>query len=97
MTGPGLRERPLIQSGETDGTQLDRSFLQIRGILPWGKKTIFSTERLCAPTTITYDLITPVGSVGFTAGDWLTGPVSPSATLNLLRYGLRPPERACSA
>ncbi|GFR73983.1 sushi, von Willebrand factor type A, EGF and pentraxin domain-containing protein 1 [Elysia marginata] len=36
-------------------------------------------------------------SVGFTADDWLTGPVSPSAILDFLRYVLRPPERARGA
>ncbi|GFR93537.1 hypothetical protein ElyMa_002646000 [Elysia marginata] len=35
-----------------------------------------------------------LGSVGFTADDWLTGPVSPSAILDFLRFGLRPPVRA---
>ncbi|GFR63448.1 hypothetical protein ElyMa_003605100 [Elysia marginata] len=47
-----------------------------------------------APTTKTYDVITTIRSVGFTADDWLAGPVSPSAILDLIRYGLRPPERA---
>ncbi|GFR86867.1 hypothetical protein ElyMa_004208800 [Elysia marginata] len=51
----------------------------------------------CAPTTITYDVITPKGSVGFTADDWLAGPVSPSAILDFLRYELLPPKRARGA
>ncbi|GFS15820.1 scavenger receptor class B, member 2 [Elysia marginata] len=32
--------------------------------------------------------------MGFAADDWLTGPVSPSAILDCLRYWLRSPERA---
>ncbi|GFR98703.1 hypothetical protein ElyMa_004509600 [Elysia marginata] len=54
-------------------------------------------QRPCAPETITYDLITPIGSVGFTVDDWLTGPVTLSTILDFLRYGLRPPERARGA
>ncbi|GFR85840.1 hypothetical protein ElyMa_002451100 [Elysia marginata] len=38
-----------------------------------------------------------LGSAGFTAHDWLTGPVSPSAILDILRGELRPPEKARSA
>ncbi|GFR97586.1 EF-hand domain-containing protein D1 [Elysia marginata] len=34
------------------------------------------------------------GSVSFTADDWLTGLFNPSAILDFLPYGLRPPERA---
>ncbi|GFS12664.1 vitamin K epoxide reductase complex subunit 1-like [Elysia marginata] len=48
-------------------------------------------ERPCAPTTIIYDVITPKGSVGFTADDWLT---CPSAILDFLLNGLRLPKRA---
>ncbi|GFR65460.1 membrane metallo-endopeptidase-like 1 [Elysia marginata] len=32
-------------------------------------------KRPCAPTTITYDVTTPISCVGFPAEDWLTGPV----------------------
>ncbi|GFS02972.1 hypothetical protein ElyMa_001136600 [Elysia marginata] len=53
----------------------------------------FSHKRPCAPTTITYNVVTPTDSVGFTKDDWLTSPVSPSAILDFLRYRLRPPER----
>ncbi|GFS22249.1 epidermal growth factor-like protein 7 [Elysia marginata] len=53
--------------------------------------------RLCAPSTITYDVITPIGSVSLKADNWLASPVSPSAILVFLCYGLRPPERARSA
>ncbi|GFS23642.1 elongation factor Tu [Elysia marginata] len=55
------------------------------------------TRRSCAPTTITYDAIKLIGSVGFKADDWLTGPFSLSAVLNFLRYGLRRLERARTA
>ncbi|GFS27387.1 hypothetical protein ElyMa_005264200 [Elysia marginata] len=47
--------------------------------------------RSCAPTTRTYDVTAPTGSVGFTADDWLT------SILDFLRYGLRPSERPRSA
>ncbi|GFR71109.1 hypothetical protein ElyMa_000344500 [Elysia marginata] len=43
---------------------------------------------------MTYDVITPIGNVGFTVDDLLTGPIRPSATLDFLRFGLRPPEQA---
>ncbi|GFR80462.1 hypothetical protein ElyMa_004047000 [Elysia marginata] len=43
------------------------------------------------------DVKTPIGNVGYTADDWLTGPVIPSAILDFPRYGLRPPERARNA
>ncbi|GFR64970.1 laccase-2 [Elysia marginata] len=49
------------------------------------------------PDEVTMAAVKEKGSVGFTADDWLTSPVSPSAILDLLRYGLRPPERAHSA
>ncbi|GFR77885.1 hypothetical protein ElyMa_000519900 [Elysia marginata] len=45
----------------------------------------------------TYDVITPIGTVAFTADDWLTGPVNPTAVLDFLPYELRPPERADTA
>ncbi|GFR74186.1 hypothetical protein ElyMa_003885200 [Elysia marginata] len=38
-----------------------------------------------------------MGSLAFTADDWLTDPVSPSAILDFLCYGPRSPERARSA
>ncbi|GFR78777.1 hypothetical protein ElyMa_002272300 [Elysia marginata] len=47
--------------------------------------------------TITYDVITPIGRVGFPVQHWLTGPIRLSAILDFLRYGLRPPKRARSA
>ncbi|GFS20726.1 selenoprotein S [Elysia marginata] len=50
-----------------------------------------------APKTITYDVMTPIGSVSFTADDWLASPVSLSAILDFLRYGLCFAERARSA
>ncbi|GFS09051.1 hypothetical protein ElyMa_003027900, partial [Elysia marginata] len=50
--------------------------------------------RPCAPTTITYDVITPIGSECFTADDWLTGLARRSAILDSLRYGMSHPERA---
>ncbi|GFR57654.1 hypothetical protein ElyMa_001750100 [Elysia marginata] len=43
-----------------------------------------------------HDVKTPIGSVGFTADDWLTSPVSPPAILHFVRYGLRLHERANS-
>ncbi|GFR99409.1 hypothetical protein ElyMa_001043400 [Elysia marginata] len=61
------------------------------------KATQIKPARPCVPTTIKYDVITPTGNLGFTADDWLTSPVSPSAILDFSRYGPRPPEPACSA
>ncbi|GFS10762.1 hypothetical protein ElyMa_001331000 [Elysia marginata] len=45
-------------------------------------------------TTITYDVIRPIGSGSFTAHGWLTGYVNPSAILDFLSYELRAPERS---
>ncbi|GFR80812.1 hypothetical protein ElyMa_004054200 [Elysia marginata] len=46
---------------------------------------------------IKYNVITSLGSVGFTADGFLTSPVSPSAILNFLFCGLRLPEWANNA
>ncbi|GFR61938.1 hypothetical protein ElyMa_005443500 [Elysia marginata] len=46
---------------------------------------------------IAYHVVMSIGSVGFTADDWLTGLVSPSASLDFLSNGLRLPGRADNA
>ncbi|GFR87544.1 hypothetical protein ElyMa_002495800 [Elysia marginata] len=48
------------------------------------------TVETSAPTTISYDLITPLGSVSFTTGDWLTAPLDhqPSRTSSAMGFVL---------